>query len=279
MASRTIAQALRSLATFQPTTDKVRGESVWADPSHPSLQLLSIPELHLHADFLDSALAAAGLRPDAILFLSKHRAESGRPSLTVHPVGNYTEARYGGQPGRLTPAPAALQSELLRTLAAHAQAAAYGGDVTFEVTHHGPLLSTPACFIELGSSETQWEDATAARLIASTILKVAARPLPNYPVVIGLGGGHYAPRFTEATRTRRVHFGHLLPTYATESIPDPATVTQEVARVSSSAVGVYPHAKMLKRDALEQWRAAFESVGLPFVESQAWEPVSESVTS
>ena len=36
--------------------------------------------------------------------------------------------------------------------------------VTLEVTHHGPLIEIPCCFIELGSQEKQWNDKEAAKI-------------------------------------------------------------------------------------------------------------------
>src|SRR5882672_8330585 len=51
--------------------------------------LVSIPELHLNRDHLDRDLESSfDGRPDLVVYLSKHRSESGRPSLTVHPIGN-----------------------------------------------------------------------------------------------------------------------------------------------------------------------------------------------
>jgi D-tyrosyl-tRNA(Tyr) deacylase len=46
---------------------------------------------------LSDDLMATGWRIEAVWFLSKHRAASGQPSLTVHPIGNHGEARFGGR--------------------------------------------------------------------------------------------------------------------------------------------------------------------------------------
>ncbi|MGE4577817.1 MAG: D-aminoacyl-tRNA deacylase, partial [Candidatus Methanomethylophilaceae archaeon] len=30
-----------------------------------------------------------GVDPEMVIFMSRHSSESGRPALTVHPIGNY----------------------------------------------------------------------------------------------------------------------------------------------------------------------------------------------
>src|SRR5207247_9289686 len=66
------------------------------------LVLLTIPEPHLHRDHLDRDLESGFQEPaDLVVYLSKHRSESGRPSLTVHPIGNPGAAEFGGQPRTL----------------------------------------------------------------------------------------------------------------------------------------------------------------------------------
>ncbi|TMA02562.1 MAG: hypothetical protein E6J99_01090 [Methanobacteriota archaeon] len=68
------------------------------------LILLTIPEPHLDRDHLDRDLESGFQEPaDLVVYLSKHRSESGRPSLTVHPIGNPGAAEFGGQPQTLVP--------------------------------------------------------------------------------------------------------------------------------------------------------------------------------
>ena len=87
--------------------------------------------------------------------------------------------------------------------------------VTFEATHHGPTLNAPAMFCEIGSSEEQWDRQDAAQAMADLFQKGlglgnedaagrgvgdwAAAP-PGTPVLVGLGGGHYAPRHGDVVR-------------------------------------------------------------------------------
>ena len=42
-------------------------------------------------------------------------------------------------------------------------------DLTLETTHHGPVLSTPTLYIEIGSTESQWKSSAAGDAWASVI--------------------------------------------------------------------------------------------------------------
>jgi len=53
-------------------------------------KLITIEELHIHAEEIDKKwINQTNLNIDNIVFLSRHKAASGRPSLTVHPIGNW----------------------------------------------------------------------------------------------------------------------------------------------------------------------------------------------
>ena len=249
---------------------KAEGLPLLSSPERPGVHLARTDRLHLHSEPLEAALQDQGFRADLIVFLSKHAAKSGRPSLTVHPVGNFTENRYGGQPGRVTPTLGDWQSHALRRLDHRRRERGYAAEVTFEVTHHGPLLSTPAFFLELGSTADQWEDPDGALVVAKAAWDLAASPPSPHPVLIGLGGGHYAPRFTEAVLTRRVDFAHMVPSHAAEAIADPAPLVAEIVRGSTHASGVYVHQGTIERPAEARWLASFEAAGLPAVESRTW---------
>ena len=60
-----------------------------------------------------------------------------------------------------------------------------GYDVCFEATHHGPLLKTPTIFLEIGSTENQWEDKIPAKALIKSLLEVKVRKGTS---VLGFGG-------------------------------------------------------------------------------------------
>lgn len=128
------------------------------------------PHLHMnYADklFLDrlkadgeSSHASTDLCIRDITFLSRHSAASGTVSLTVHPIGipwMRDATTSGGFPGRCAP-PSPYIAPLYRSILAETKR--HGLDslfqVTLEATHHGPFVEVPACFVEIGSSESEW---------------------------------------------------------------------------------------------------------------------------
>ena len=126
--------------------------------------LLLIDELHVTADGLDQELEQqiSGVI-DNVVVLSKHYSASGRPAMTVHPIGVTSgeligeSGKSGGRFGTLVP-PHPKMAHVIRSLLCLAdnQSKLDGFDVTLEATHHGPLLSVPTMYVEIGSSPAEW---------------------------------------------------------------------------------------------------------------------------
>jgi len=180
---------------------------------HGSFLMAETPKMHLDCDGIDDRLRAAGLAFDAILVASRHKAESGKPALTVHPIGNFDAADFGGLPRRLVPTAPRIMARVLRRL--RAEAAGLKHQVTYEATHHGPYLQTPTAFVEIGTDETSWNDADLGRRVARALL-AASEPSAGdvAPVLVALGGSHYAPKATDLARQSKANFGHIIPGYA-----------------------------------------------------------------
>lgn len=194
---------------------------------HGAFLLAEVEPMHLECDGVDAALKAAGHAFDTILVCSRHRAESGKPALTVHPIGNWGAADLGGAPGRVTPSAPVAMGRVLRRL--HAEAKGTRHEVTFEATHHGPLLATPTAFVEIGTDEAAWRDADLGRRVARALL-AAEEPTPHdgAPVLMMVGGSHYAPRATDLVRKGKANFGHILPGHALERGVLPRTVLEAI---------------------------------------------------
>jgi D-aminoacyl-tRNA deacylase len=239
---------------FEGTPALVRGD----------LTLITIPGVHLHCDHIDDQVEAAlGQRPEAVVFLSRHRAASGQRSLTVHPIGNWNRAEHGGRERELVQAAPDLMTSLLREL--KRQAVGLPFEVTFEVTHHGPYLETPTLFIEIGSSEASWGDQDAARAIARSLTEV---PVIACPRAIGIGGGHYAPRFTEVSLAKKISFGHMLPNHAldlTDMDDLAAKITRGMERSGASLA--YVHKKSMKRSEATMVSKLIADLGYRVVDS------------
>lgn len=182
------------------------------------IELLRRPGLHVEDSSLGQLLPER-LRGTPIVFPSRHRSESGTPCLTVHPLGNLgPQADVGGEPFRLVPPAARLMADALRGLAE--PAAALGIPATYEATHHGPLLHQPAFFVEIAESLPHDAAGPAARAVAELLRDLTEDEADR--VAIGVGGGHYAPHFTELAFGRHWAFSHLIPRHAL------AAVTPEV---------------------------------------------------
>lgn len=251
-ASRRIRHALLALAPW-------REEGRFA--SRPVLRhgdhaLVTIPDEHLYRDGLDREFReATGGTADAVVYASRHRSAAGRKALTVHPIGNFGEATYGGRPGVLVPAAPAIQSALLRSL--RSSSAGLRAEVTLECTHHGPWLETPTCYIEVGSDASGWEDAEAAAAVARAILGAAPRP---GPVAVGFGGGHYVPRFTDRVAKGEFDLGHMASAHALEEVGIKA-VDMAVAATPGATHALF-HTRAAERGAHEALRARASQLGL-----------------
>jgi len=223
--------------------------------------MVQVDRIHLDEDYVDDRVSQAlGVAVDVIIFASRHRAESRIPTLTVHPIGNYTSADFGGKPATLCRTSPHLMTSALRALANNAKG--LGFNVSFETTHHGPSVNSPAFYIEIGSYEELWGREDAAQAIAESIMSVKDQ---GHPVVVCVGGGHYAPRFTEIAITRKVSIGHMAANYALEGLND--DMIRQMAEKSAGATKVYFHKKGMPKPAYRQLRERFASCGLEEISS------------
>ena len=229
--------------------------------------LVTIREHHLYIDHVDRAVRQTlAVTPDAVVYVSKHRAASGQDSLTVHPIGNWRDAEFGGRPGEVVPAAPGLMTDALRRLAAVGGLLGYA--VTFEATHHGPYLETPTFYIEVGSGPEAYADPRAAAALADAVLAASD---PGDPVALGVGGGHYMPRITDVALARRVSFGHLVPSHALEP-PNYAALEKAVDR-TPHAKFVYFHRKAVAKPVLRELERFFRDRGLEVVREADMPPL------
>ena len=138
----------------------------------------------------------AFFRPQAYIFLSTHRAESGIPSLTVHTTGNFTDKEsLGARPREVGVIDPDLQKNYFLSLNSR-KPSLEGFELTIEATHHGPTsLQRPVLFVELGSSEKNWTDERAARVVAESLMDSLAVGKKWGKVALAFGGTHYPAKF------------------------------------------------------------------------------------
>jgi len=242
------------------------GNKIWR---HEDIIMTSIDDYHLYHDSIDSELEKKlDVKFDVVIFASKHKSESGMKTLSVHPVGNYSKPDFGGMEKTLVNASPHFMTTALRIMKEKNKADYH---VCFEVTHHGPYLKTPAFFIEIGSDENAWKDEKAGKVIAETIIETVKNP-EKYPVLIGVGGGHYAPRFTELALSKKVSFAHMLPKHQIGNIDE--KMVEEVIEKSKPDF-VYFHRKGIRGEDYRRLKDIFESKGTKDVREDEMEDLGK----
>ncbi len=189
----------------------------------PQFPIIELKKETLYSDDLNEKKYPELNNIDFIIFASTHRSERGNPSLSIHAPGNWRSADLGGRDGKVCRTSSYilkyLFSQLNRIYEENKKNLDEEYSVTLEVTHHGPLIGLPCCFIELGSSEKQWKDREAAKIIAKTILSLQdykgdGKHDSEWIPVIGIGGPHYCPNFNKIQLNSNYAISHIIPEYA-----------------------------------------------------------------
>jgi D-aminoacyl-tRNA deacylase len=198
-ASQNIKQALLASAAGLGQT----GENFWSCPSF---------------NMAEYSGRIVDIVPDhdaeCYIFASTHKSESGKPCFTAHTPGNWGAAGLGGEMRTLNIASAARLSAAVRRMKELSAASSLGWEIAVEVDHHGPTLTRPVLFVEIGSSESEWGNAEAGRICAQGVV-AAATAEPIAEACIGFGGTHYCPKFT-ATVLSGTALGHIISGYSLE---------------------------------------------------------------
>jgi len=179
-------------------------------------KLPSNMELHFIEDNQCFANYVEDVSADFFVFASMHKSASEKPTLTVHAPGNWGKAELGGKEKELVPTNSFLIKNYLLGLEKQRDALNLDYSVALECSHHGPFLTKPAVFIELGSCKEQWKDRTAANAVANTIIECTSLE-GNFKSAIAVGGGHYCPEFTKLVLRTEWALGHICPLYALEN--------------------------------------------------------------
>ena len=212
-ASVSIRDALLSERDWEEVVDRSRtgkdgGGTVYR---RRRFELRTFEGLHLHLD----GVAEAFDDPELVVFISRHAGDTGN-LLTAHCPGNVGEAAYGGNPNQLPFAAPWAISVLYDKLEDFAPE---GYDVSLECTHHGPSqVGAPAVFVEIGSDEDAWTDPRAAAAIGLAVLGLAAALPDASRAFVGIGGGHYAPKFTRIQSDTDWRVGHIAADWALEEL-------------------------------------------------------------
>ena len=180
-----------------------------------NFDLLVIPTPAISADRLEEKYSY-----DGFIFLSKHAAESGVLALTCHSTGNFSDAKFGGNKRQIAiPHPNIQKSYLQRLWQKRDDFSEF--QITIEATHHGPTaLNKPTIFIEIGTTEKQWNDVFLCNSIAKIVVDVVKREQKSNPVAICFGGTHYPDKFTNELIHGKFALGTVVPKHALDFLDE-----------------------------------------------------------
>ncbi|MHA2365644.1 MAG: D-aminoacyl-tRNA deacylase [Candidatus Hodarchaeales archaeon] len=199
-------------------------------------------------------------KADCYIVLSKHSSSSKQKSFTVHSTGNFgLEAKVGGNPQNLGYSQAQIQTFLLQCLSEvyKKQSGLENFHVVAEATHHGPLIQKPMIFIEIGSSKNQWINENAGRVIAETIERFFSEKTKDLifqlPIAIGIGGTHYAQKFSKKMIENTYAIGHICPKYAIASLNE-ELVDQMIERTfPRPSIALFDRKGMKRKSEIREW--------------------------
>jgi len=158
---------------------------------------------------------------DFLIFASRHKSKSARPSFLVHVTGNWSgDVRYGGAKKELCHASALLLKAGYLSFKNHRKTQVTNNySIDIESTHHGPTsLDVPLLFMELGSSPKEWSTTDAGVLVSNSIINAICRYLDflkkeNQEIAVGFGGTHYSPQFQKLVEQNEIAISYICPKY------------------------------------------------------------------
>jgi D-aminoacyl-tRNA deacylase len=134
----------------------------------------------------------------------------------LHAPGNFRNADLGGKAFHIAKTSAFVLKFLFKALKKNKDNESSLNDyaLSLEATHHGPDIEIPCCFIEVGSTEKEWNDPVACLAIAKTIyelnnFKESKELIPS----IAIGGPHYCPNFNEIQLNSNYAISHVIANY------------------------------------------------------------------
>jgi D-aminoacyl-tRNA deacylase len=157
-----------------------------------------------------------------IIFATRHQAKEKRNTLSLHAPGNWRNADFGGKPSKVCKTSALALKFLFQKMQENKITANLDYELTLEVTHHGPLIEKPCLFIEIGTTEEQWQDKKAGQVIAKTISDFqnfdkwkAEENNKKIKTAIAIGGPHYCNNFNkiQLSKESNIAISHIVPQY------------------------------------------------------------------
>ena len=255
--------------------DKFNENTVFRHSNMKDVVIVTINDRKItHENLEEEVEETLGLKAKQAIFLSRHRSKTGEPTLTTHPIGNYGEAQFGGKNRTLTQASPKMMAHVIRLIKKNAEQKKLYHKVCLEVTHHGPYMSIPTLYVEVGSTNEEWKKQEPADVVAKSVLELLEKGhyeedfKDDMPVLIGIGGGHYAPRFTDVIFEKNAAFGHMIPRYQIDAGNIDDEMFEKAIQATPNVKAVYLHRKSLKKAQIREYREWFENKGIPSISSK-----------
>ncbi len=185
-----------------------------------NVEIIKTEKESIHNENLDKEVEA-----DYFIFATRHQSESKVKSLCVHPPGNFKDNEVGGKKKELNVSMPNFMKTALNFLNKNKLE---DFEIEMEVTHHGPFLTKPVMFIEIGSSEKEWSNPKAGKVIAEAILEVVKTKKEGKACIV-LGGGHYNQTAKKLMLNTDYAVGHICPKYQLENLNE-STLKQMIER-------------------------------------------------
>jgi D-aminoacyl-tRNA deacylase len=245
---------------------KVTGTSFQKNPVyHAQINRKNVTLLILSEEAVNAqTLTDSFIKPDLIVFISRHSSTSGKPTLSVHTPGNIGTAELGGLPKQVSVSPATAMRDALKALSYFKEGMQLEYEVSYECTHHGPSLNAPTMFVELGSTPQQWRDAKAAEAVAHAAISAISKfATSENTAILGIGGTHYNQHFTHMAIEDEAVFGHMIAKYAIPLV-DAEMLRQCIDKTLEKVDCAVLDWKGIKSQDKPQLLKALEEVGLHY---------------
>ncbi|MBI2101389.1 hypothetical protein HYT53_02155 [Candidatus Woesearchaeota archaeon] len=224
LAGINISNNLLELFDFKKSNEKFDGNDVF---EFKNAKLYTIDDDLIFAESIDKKINA-----DFLIFASKHRSKENTPSFTAHPIGNFGSADLGGREKTLCFSSAVLLKNLFAELNKAENKNNY--EITLEATHHGPYVEKPAVFIEIGSTENEWDNPENGKIIAKAIINGLKNDNKNYKIAVGIGGPHYCSNFNKIMLRTNIAVSHICPKYNLEKLNEDL-INQAIQKTTEKA--------------------------------------------
>ncbi len=218
LASMNIRNSLLNKYPFKETEQILDGNKIHA---YENFRLYTIERELIFAENLDKEIDA-----DFFIFVSKHRSADNKPALTVHAIGNWNDAKYGGQEKILCISDGKILKAFFLELSKHENQT-----ITLEATHHGPYIEKPVLFLEIGSTEKEYSDEKLGDIMADVIIN-AMKSYSSLNVIpaLGIGGQHYSTTFNKILQRTDYAIGHICPKFNLEFL-DEEMISQAIEKI------------------------------------------------